>query len=122
MTSAVIIGAGAAGLAAGRALADRGIEFAWFERNERVGGLWQIENPGRPNYVSAECSRPGVKLTLARGIAGPARPFCNRPDNFSQSLKARMRYTLEVKPDKPLTRDAKAYKRSGFYGKGGCLP
>ena len=49
---AVIIGAGAAGLAAGKALTDRGLDIAWFERNDRVGGLWQIENPDAAAYAS----------------------------------------------------------------------
>ena len=39
-----VIGAGAAGLAAGKALADRGIFFDWFEKGSYVGGLWQIDN------------------------------------------------------------------------------
>ena len=39
-----LIGAGAAGLAAGRALADRGIAFDWFEKGSMVGGLWRIDN------------------------------------------------------------------------------
>jgi hypothetical protein len=41
---ACVIGAGAAGLAAGKALADRGIHFDWFEKGSYVGGLWQIDN------------------------------------------------------------------------------
>ena len=41
---ACLIGAGAAGLAAGKALADRGIEFDWFEKGSMVGGLWRIDN------------------------------------------------------------------------------
>lgn len=47
---AVVIGAGAAGLAAGKALVERGFDIAWFERNHQVGGLWQIENPGAAAY------------------------------------------------------------------------
>ncbi len=39
-----LIGAGAAGLAAGKALADREIEFDWFEKGSMVGGLWRIDN------------------------------------------------------------------------------
>ena len=39
-----MIGAGAAGLAAGKALADRGIAFEWFEKGSMVGGLWRIDN------------------------------------------------------------------------------
>jgi len=42
--TAVVIGAGAAGLAAGKALAERGIAFDWFEKGSMVGGLWQIDN------------------------------------------------------------------------------
>ena len=41
---ACIIGAGAAGLAAGKALAERGIDFDWFEKGSYIGGLWQIDN------------------------------------------------------------------------------
>ncbi len=39
-----LIGAGASGLAAGKALAERGIAFDWFEKGSMVGGLWQINN------------------------------------------------------------------------------
>ena len=41
---ACVIGAGAAGLAAGKALVDRGISFDWFEKGSMVGGLWRIDN------------------------------------------------------------------------------
>ncbi len=39
-----LIGAGAAGLAAGKALKDRDIVFDWYEKGSYVGGLWQIDN------------------------------------------------------------------------------
>lgn len=39
-----IIGAGAAGLAAGKAVVDRGLSLDWFEKGSMVGGLWQINN------------------------------------------------------------------------------
>jgi len=42
--TACVIGAGAAGLAAGKALVDRNIDFDWFEKGSYVGGLWQIDN------------------------------------------------------------------------------
>jgi dimethylaniline monooxygenase (N-oxide forming) len=42
--TACVIGAGAAGLAMGKALADRGITFDWFEKGSMVGGLWRIDN------------------------------------------------------------------------------
>lgn len=41
---ACVIGAGPAGLAAGKALADRGVAFDWFEKGSMVGGLWRIDN------------------------------------------------------------------------------
>lgn len=41
---ACVIGAGPAGLAAAKALADRGITFDWFEKGSMVGGLWRIDN------------------------------------------------------------------------------
>ena len=41
---AAIVGAGPAGLAAGKALAERGLTFDWFEKGSMVGGLWRIDN------------------------------------------------------------------------------
>lgn len=48
-----IIGAGPAGLAAARALRERGVSYVHLERNSGVGGLWDIEAPGGPMYESA---------------------------------------------------------------------
>lgn len=48
-----VIGAGPAGLAVARALAERGIAYRHLERHTDVGGLWDIENPGTPMYESA---------------------------------------------------------------------
>jgi len=39
-----VIGAGPAGLAAGKALADRDVRFDWYEKGSMVGGLWRIDN------------------------------------------------------------------------------
>ncbi len=41
---ACIIGAGPAGLAAGKALLERGVSVDWFEKGSMVGGLWRIDN------------------------------------------------------------------------------
>ncbi len=41
---ACVIGAGASGLAAAKALVDRDIDFDWFEKGSMVGGLWRIDN------------------------------------------------------------------------------
>lgn len=43
-TTCCLIGAGAAGLAMGKALVERGIDVDWFEAGGMVGGLWQIDN------------------------------------------------------------------------------
>lgn len=48
-----IIGAGPAGLAQARAFNRRGIEFDVIERHRRLGGVWDIDNPGSPMYESA---------------------------------------------------------------------
>lgn len=39
-----VIGAGASGIATARALAARAIPFEWFEKGDRVGGVWAFEN------------------------------------------------------------------------------
>jgi hypothetical protein len=44
VTHVCVIGAGAAGLAAGKAMLDRGVALDWFEKGSMVGGLWRIDN------------------------------------------------------------------------------
>src|SRR5262245_34504145 len=41
-----VIGAGSSGIAAVKALRDRGIPFDCFEKSDRVGGLWAFGNTG----------------------------------------------------------------------------
>lgn len=48
-----IIGAGAAGLSAARALKILNIPITLFEKHSDVGGIWDVENPGSPMYKSA---------------------------------------------------------------------
>lgn len=48
-----IIGAGPAGLAVARALAEKGLPYTHLERHTAVGGIWDIDNPGTPMYDSA---------------------------------------------------------------------
>lgn len=52
-THTLVIGAGPAGLAAARALSQRGIPYDQVERHHSVGGIWDIDNPGSPMYTSA---------------------------------------------------------------------
>jgi hypothetical protein len=80
-----VIGAGAAGLAAGKALLDAGIDFDWFEKGSFVGGLWQIDNDngGAAAYESlhTNSSRP---LTQYPSFPMPA----DWPDYPSHELMA----------------------------------
>lgn len=41
---ACIIGAGASGIASAKVLADRGIDFDWFEMSSGIGGNWRYNN------------------------------------------------------------------------------
>ncbi len=48
-----IIGAGAAGIAAAKALSDKGIAFDWFEAGSKLGGIWRYDNDsGSSVYAS----------------------------------------------------------------------
>ncbi|MGC4092486.1 MAG: NAD(P)-binding domain-containing protein [Polyangiaceae bacterium] len=44
---ACVIGAGASGLVASKALADQGVSYRCFEVSDRVGGLWVFKNPNQ---------------------------------------------------------------------------
>ncbi|MPY56572.1 NAD(P)/FAD-dependent oxidoreductase [Streptomyces spongiae] len=48
-----MVGAGPAGLAVARALAERDLPYTHIERHTGPGGLWDINNPGSPMYESA---------------------------------------------------------------------
>ncbi|QUC61743.1 NAD(P)-binding domain-containing protein [Streptomyces sp. A2-16] len=48
-----VIGAGPAGLAVARALAERNLPYTHLERHSGPGGIWDIDNPGSPMYESA---------------------------------------------------------------------
>jgi dimethylaniline monooxygenase (N-oxide forming) len=52
-----IVGAGPSGIAAAKALHQRGIAFECFERHARVGGLWAVtEGEVQASYPSLECN------------------------------------------------------------------
>ena len=63
---------------------------------------WQTTDEKLPNYVTATCSRPGVHLNLTVGEEGPNKPFVNTPTHFVRSLTERMRFVLELSPDRTL--------------------
>jgi cation diffusion facilitator CzcD-associated flavoprotein CzcO len=68
-----IVGAGPAGLAAGRALMAHGIPFQIFEKHSDVGGIWDLENPGSPMYRNAH-------FISSKTMSGFA--FYPMPDDF----------------------------------------
>lgn len=51
-TKYCIIGAGPVGLMAARAFLNQGIEVEIIERNNSIGGIWNIDAPGSPMYSS----------------------------------------------------------------------
>jgi cation diffusion facilitator CzcD-associated flavoprotein CzcO len=61
-----IIGAGVAGLTAGKSLADRGIPYACFETSDDIGGNWYFKNPnGRSSAYRSlhiDISRPSISF------------------------------------------------------------
>jgi cation diffusion facilitator CzcD-associated flavoprotein CzcO len=51
------IGAGPSGIAAAKALHERGIAFDCFERRGRAGGLWAVaEGEVQASYPSLDCT------------------------------------------------------------------
>lgn len=85
-TDAVVIGAGAAGLAAARSLAVRGLSYRHLEKGSMVGGLWQIDNDngGAAAYetLHLNSSRPRTQF--------PSHPMPEDwPDYPSHELMAR---------------------------------
>ncbi|MDQ1249699.1 MAG: hypothetical protein QG597_4075, partial [Actinomycetota bacterium] len=96
--SACVIGAGAAGLAAGRALAARGVRFDWFERGSMVGGLWRIDNDngGTPAYRTLHLNSSRVTTQY------PSFPMPEQwPDYPSHELIAQ--YLQKYADDQALT-------------------
>lgn len=52
-----VIGAGASGIAAAKALHERGLTFDVYEQRDRVGGLWAIgDDTVQASYPSLECN------------------------------------------------------------------
>lgn len=69
-TRVALVGGGAAGLAAARVLADKGVPFLLFERDESVGGRLTrgAPQPEEPAVASAEAFPKGSIVTRAHAI------------------------------------------------------
>ena len=63
---------------------------------------WQTTDEKKSNYITAICNRQRVNLNLKVGEEGPKKPFENTPNHFVRSLRERMRFVLEMSPDKDL--------------------
>ncbi|MEM8497609.1 MAG: NAD(P)-binding domain-containing protein [Pseudomonadota bacterium] len=50
---AIVVGAGPAGLVVSRQLKEKGLNYLVLERNDKVGGIWNIDAPNTPMYDSA---------------------------------------------------------------------
>ena len=47
MHDVLVIGAGPAGLVMAKQLAEKGVDFKVLESNSTVGGIWNIDAPGK---------------------------------------------------------------------------
>src|SRR4029077_18503754 len=74
-TRVCVVGAGPSGLAAAKALHQRGIPFDCFERRSRVGGLWAITDGDVPaSYPSLECNTSKRRTQFAASPTPRASP------------------------------------------------
>lgn len=67
---AIVVGAGPAGLVIAKQLKEKGINFTVLERNDAVGGIWNINAPNTPMYDSAHF----ISSKTLSGFAGYPMP------------------------------------------------
>jgi dimethylaniline monooxygenase (N-oxide forming) len=72
-----VVGSGGAGLAAGHALATRGIPFRIFEAGEGIGGMWRHGDTFAYDSLTSNTSRYRTSLRAHR-MARRGRPFVHR--------------------------------------------
>jgi dimethylaniline monooxygenase (N-oxide forming) len=72
-----VVGAGGAGLAAGHALATRGIPFRIFEAGEGIGGMWRHGDTFAYDSLTSNTSRYRTSFRAHR-MARRGRPFVHR--------------------------------------------
>lgn len=60
--SVAVIGAGAAGLAAGQILRDEGLRVTIFEKSRHLGGVWRYDP--RPEAKAPMCESKGICRAL----------------------------------------------------------
>jgi cation diffusion facilitator CzcD-associated flavoprotein CzcO len=109
-----LVGAGPAGLVMARALIKEGVPFDWYERNQNVGGIWDMDNPDTPMYDS--CHFISSKYTSGfygypmpseypdypswRQIRDYIREFADKYD-----LKRRVNFGISIERAQPIEND-----------------
>lgn len=106
---AIVVGAGPAGLVVSKQLKDKGLNYLLIERNDAVGGIWNINAPNTPMYESAHF----ISSKTLSGFPGYPMPdhFPDYPNhsqllNYIQSfanhhdLLRSIRFNSEVKAAK----------------------
>ncbi|MEW2330131.1 NAD(P)-binding domain-containing protein [Micromonospora chersina] len=101
-----VIGAGAAGLATLKALADAGVPAVAFETADTVGGLWVYGSPGSPAYRTLHLNTSKGRTQFADhpmpehwpdypGHDRIAGYFADYADRFGLRKALRLRHTVE---------------------------
>src|SRR3569623_64596 len=73
-----IIGAGSSGVAVGKALRDKGLEFDCFEKGSNIGGMWRYRND---NGLS--CAYNSLHIDTSRNNLGyPDFPISDDKPDF----------------------------------------
>ncbi|MFB7860082.1 flavin-containing monooxygenase [Rhodococcus qingshengii] len=84
-----IVGAGPNGLIAARAFKRDGLDFDILERHDKVGGIWNIDNPNSPvyqtcNFISDRASSAMVGYPMPDGI--PVFPAWDEVRDFIRAF------------------------------------
>ncbi|NMO88264.1 NAD(P)/FAD-dependent oxidoreductase [Actinomycetospora sp. TBRC 11914] len=87
---ACIIGGGVAGITAAKALAERGLDFDWFEQGSAIGGMWRYENDSGTSsaYRSLQIDTSSRSLAFPDFPIPPDRPAYLRHSQVLAYLEA----------------------------------
>ena len=83
-----IIGAGPSGLAMAAEFRRLGLAYDHFERHTRLGGIWEIDNPGSPMYESAHFISSRTQSAFAGFPMPEDYPDYPRHDQILQYLRS----------------------------------
>ncbi|SUE29156.1 flavin-containing monooxygenase [Nocardia farcinica] len=122
-TTYCIVGAGPMGLIAARAMRRYGIDVEIVERHSRVGGLWDIDNPGSPMYETCHfiTSRDhGGFIGYPMPADYPDYPSWRQIRDYIRSMAAAygltdlVRFDTEVHSARPITTGSGTYWKVVF--------